>query len=232
MSFDQRFHVLGTIPDTIGLADHAMPGRQISSGRLVTIHLLAGGHNPANEDLLAQVAALPHDYQACFLETGDHRGTPYVITDVLAGNPPLRQWMAGLKAKLVSGDPSNPNDPNRMKAWKIPGWAVGQPPAGPGGAAPSTGPGEFTRLFQTLPKPSADPASSAPSASAGEGEFTRLLKPQVIPPAPAATPPAPPAPAATEPGEFTRLLRIPSQSPARPPAPPVSPTRPMSSRSY
>src|SRR5580658_260546 len=114
MSFDQRFHLLGSIPESIGRADHTLPGRQISSGRLVTIHLLAGGHNPANDLLLAQVAALPPDYQACFLETGDFRGTPYVITDVLAGNPPLRQWMAALRAKMATAEGSNPNDPSRM----------------------------------------------------------------------------------------------------------------------
>ena len=97
MSFDQRFELTGRIAESMDQADLALAGRQMSSGRLVTIHLLAGGHNPANEALLADIAALPPQYQVCFVEAGDHNGTPYVVTDPLAGNPPLRQWMAGLK---------------------------------------------------------------------------------------------------------------------------------------
>jgi len=96
MSFDERFQLAGRIAESAGQADHALAGRQISTGRSVTIHLLAGGHSAANERLLADIAALPAEYHVCFVETGDHNGTPYVITDPLAANPPLRQWLAGL----------------------------------------------------------------------------------------------------------------------------------------
>src|ERR1035441_3647857 len=124
MSFDQRFQVVGRIADSVGQADHALAGRQISTGRSVTIHLLAGGHNAANEGLLADIAGLPQEYQVCFVETGDHNGTPYVVTDALAGNPPLRQWMAGLKAKIAADKAANPNDLTRVRAWKVPAWAA------------------------------------------------------------------------------------------------------------
>src|ERR1039458_8102822 len=120
MSFDQRFHLGGSIPESIGHADQWLAGRQISSERPVTIHLLGGGHNAENEALLADIAALPPEYQVCFLETGDYHGTPYAITDVFAGNPPLRQWMAARKAQMAADKADNPNDLTRVRAWKIP----------------------------------------------------------------------------------------------------------------
>ena len=61
------------------------PAAEISTGRSVTIHLLAGGHNAANEALLADIAALPPEYHVCFVETGDQNGTPYVVTDPSGG---------------------------------------------------------------------------------------------------------------------------------------------------
>src|ERR1035441_1031695 len=99
MSFDQRFQITGRIAGASGQTDHALSAREISTGRSVTIHLLAGGHSAPNEALLAEIGTLPPEYQVCFLETGDQNGTPYVVTDAIAGNPPLRQWMTGLKSR-------------------------------------------------------------------------------------------------------------------------------------
>ena len=223
MSFDQRFQLAGRIADSIGQTDHALAGRQISTGRSVTIHLLAGGHSAANEGLLADIAALPPEYHVCFVETGDHNGTPYIITDVLAGNPPLRQWMVGLKAKIAVDKVSNPHDLTRVRAWKIPAWA------NPGQAAPQP---EATTLAPRQPEPVAPPRSAPvhpggpdadefsrllaaidtpkAAAPAEPGEFTRLLRAQPEPPAQAA-----PAPPAAEAGEFTRLLRAQPEPPAQ-----------------
>src|SRR5580698_2369587 len=124
MSFDQRFQLTGRIADSRGSADHALAGKEIASGRSVTIHLLAGGHNPANEALLTEIAALPAEYQVCFVESGDQNGTLYVVTDALAGNPPLRQWLAVLKARIASEKAANPNDLTRVRAFKVPEWAA------------------------------------------------------------------------------------------------------------
>lgn len=167
MSFDQRFQLTGGIAGSIGQTDHALAGRQISSGRSVTVHLLAGGHNPANEGLLAEIAALPPEYQVCFLETGDYNGTSYVVTDVLAGNPPLRQWMAGVKTKIAADKAANPNDLTRVRSWKIPAWVA------PGQAAPQP---ESTTLPRRKPEP-AIPAPHAPVSPGGPDadEFSRLL---------------------------------------------------------
>src|ERR1700760_3088942 len=98
MSFDQRFQITGRIASSLGQTDHALSAREISTGRSVTIHLLAGGHSAANDALLAEIPTLPPEYQVCFLETGDQNGTLYVITDTLAGNKPLREWLTALKS--------------------------------------------------------------------------------------------------------------------------------------
>lgn len=236
MSFDQRFQLAGRIADTIGQSDHALAARQISSGRSVTIHLLAGGHNAANDRLLADIAALPPEYQVCFVETGDHNGTPYIITDVLTGNPPVRQWLAGLKAKLASEKAANPNDLTRVRAWKIP--AAGRPASpipeatvlAPKAAAPVPPPpaavtapddDEFSRLLAAIDNAKTDAPAPAP---AEPGEFTRMLRAEPAKPAePAAPTPPSRAPEPAEPGEFTRLLRTPAGPVVMPPAVPAPP---------
>ena len=237
--------MVGSIPESIGPADRTLAGREISSGRLVTIHLLAGGHNAANDALLAQIVSLPPDYQACFLETGDYYGTLYVITDVLAGNPPLRQWLAGLKAKIAAEQAARPNDLlTRVRTGQVqtnvPQPAVhATPPPRPidepgeftrllrAQTGPPSPPAETNRLIRATPKPPVQAASVAPAAPAtGEaGEFTRLLRAEAKPPA-AATPAPQSTPQATsELGEFTRLLRaeISSSPRAAPPAEPAAP---------
>lgn len=204
MSFDQRFQLTGRIADAIGQADHALAARQISSGRSVTIHLLAGGYNAVNQALMTDITALPAEYQVCFVETGDHNGTPYVITDALAGNPPLRQWLAGVKARLAAEKAANPNDLTRVRAWKIPAWTAGQ------GAAP---PPQATTLSPPPPELPTQ-ASVIPSGVGDAEEFSKLLG--AIP----AAAPAPQTPASSEPGEFTRMLRsVPDPAPSPGPTP-------------
>src|SRR5580700_7360774 len=100
MSFEQRFQLTGRIAGSPGQADHALSGREVGTGRSVTIHLLAGGRNAPNEALLAEIAALPPEYQVCFIETGEQNGTLYVVTDAIAGHPPLRQWVSGMQSRI------------------------------------------------------------------------------------------------------------------------------------
>src|SRR5262245_32974889 len=110
MSFEQRYQLGSQIPEWVGQADYSVAARQIPSGRPVTIHLLAGGRNCVNETLLREIAALPPEFRVCFLETGESRGTIYVITDAIAGNPPLRQWMAALASKISAAKMTDPSD--------------------------------------------------------------------------------------------------------------------------
>src|SRR5690349_11296477 len=128
MSFDQRFQFTGAVPASVGALDYAIAGRQIADGRPVTVHLLAGGRSPENDRLLQSIASLPPEYKVCFLDSGDFQGTMYVVTDVLAGNPPLREWVAALARKRAEEKAANPDDLTRVRAWKIPVWAAGGKP--------------------------------------------------------------------------------------------------------
>src|SRR5262249_14789880 len=117
MSFEPRFQLGAKIPESVGSSDFLLPGKQISTGRPVTIHLLAGGNSPENGAVLEAIAALPQNYRVCFLETGEFRGNPYVITDVVAGNPPLREWLDTLKKQLAKTSTAKLR---HVGAWKIP----------------------------------------------------------------------------------------------------------------
>jgi len=89
MSFIQKFELRLPVPQLNGL-DQSLAGREIASGRPVTIHLLDRGMADENEYLLREISKLHSEYRVCFLETGNFQGTQYVVTDVLDGNPPIQ----------------------------------------------------------------------------------------------------------------------------------------------
>jgi hypothetical protein len=167
MSFDQRFQLAEAIPAEIGKQDCMLSGRQLATDRPVTIHLLAGGYNDANNDLLHAIATLPPDYRVCFLETGEFQGIPYVVTDVVAGNPPLREWIATVREKMEQA-----KELKKAGQWKIPDWAKqgGTPPpevaaspvpsAPPPRQEPPPAVDEFSLML-------GEPTPSAPSAQPG-----------------------------------------------------------------
>jgi len=197
----------------------ALPGREISSGRPVLLHLLAGGYAPENQELLRALGNLSSEQRGHVLDSGDHDGIPYVVTDTLPDNLSVRSWVA---AGAVAQPPQSSESPAQA-------------------AAPYAEPGEFTRLFQAVEKPPerasvavpVKPAPvgtrSEPPAEQGIGEFTRLLRTPAAEPKAATAqrfgkvpPTAGPAPAkrqeaaspsvapqqepAAEPGEFTRMF--------------------------
>lgn len=185
----------------------ALPGREICSAKPVLLHLLAGGYAPENQELLRALGNLSADQRGHVLDSGDHDGIPYVVTDTLPGNPSLRSWVAA--AVVAAPSP------------KIESTA----PA----SAPIVEAGEFTRLFQAIEKPPEVPAKPAPETSTATmeappaapaepeiGEFTRLLRtpapagpkaapaPQAGKAVPTVTPQEEPA---AQPGEFTRMFQ-------------------------
>ena len=167
----------------------ALPGREISSARPVLLHLLAGGYAPENQELLRVLGNLSADQRGHVLETGDHDGIPYVVTDTLPDNLSLRSWVA---AAVVAQPPQSSK------------------PAAEAGA-PGVEPGEFTRLFQAVEKPkenanTASPVNPAP-AEPEIGEFTRLLRTPAAEPKAAAPSVAPQQEPAAEPGEFTSMFQ-------------------------
>ena len=228
MIFHEKYELLA-----LRGGDHeiALPGREISSGRDVLVHLLAAGYNPDNVEMLAAIDKLPAVHQRRVLDKGDHEGIPYVVTDVLPGTLKLREWLAEAEAQA----PPPVKSTAHRGVWKIP--AVLEAP--PKGAAPVKEPEPVRRppaqedmptAQMPVPRldlmPPASPAMTAtpPPAAPEPGEFTRMLRAEAAPPpVPPAPPPAAtqaPLPVAPEPGEFTRMPRAET---ALPPAPPAAP---------
>ncbi|HVN06481.1 MAG TPA: hypothetical protein VMT86_18810 [Bryobacteraceae bacterium] len=209
----------------------ALPGREISSGRDVLVHLLSAGYTIENRVLLRAIDKLPPAYQQKVLDKGDHEGIPYVVTEVLPPKVKLRDWIA--EAKAAAPPRQVPDSPIKSGVWKV--------TANPGTPAASVSPekspqpeaGEFTRLFQSVKEqpPVTRPISPEDTPTAAialpnlpeetppatvkpaPGEFTRMLRSAA----------APAAPAEAEPDEFTRMLRASAPPPA--PTPPPAPAK-------
>ena len=146
MSLTGKYELGTTISSAAVAFDRSIEGHQISTGRPIAVHLLAGGYNPENQKLLREIAALPPEYKACFLESGDYNGTPYIVTDSLAGTPPFRSWFSALQARR-SGSGGGPADLGQVKAWQIPVRVSSQAPVKPL-LVPQYDPGEATQLIE------------------------------------------------------------------------------------
>src|ERR1022692_371568 len=219
----------------------ALPGREISSGRDVLVHLLSAGYTPENQELLAIIDRLTAEPRRRVLDKGDHEGIPYVVTEVLPPNLKLREWLAA--AISAAPPPTTTASPARSGVWRIPAVSEAPPKSAPAPDTPALEPGEFTRLFEavkeleqvrrppptpdelptaSMPMPKLDP--KVPAAPADPGEFTRIMR-SAAPPSPAtAAATQAPAPAEPTPGEFTSILHSavlqpPSMSTAATPQP-------------
>ncbi len=235
MIFHDRFELLALRG---GDREIALPGREISSGRDVLVHLLSSGYSPENRELLAIIDGLSPEHRRRVLEKGDHEGIPYVVTETLPANVTLREWLSA--AKAATPLPRQTKRPSRSGEWQIPPEKEAPPKTVPASAPPAAQPGEFTRLFQAVKEPApsgglpktpdeeptatltlptlAHEAPAAPAAPARPepGEFTRMM--QAAAPPKAATPAEKPtsAPAEAEAGELTRMLRAAGQPAAAP----------------
>jgi hypothetical protein len=199
MTFAKKYELQLPIPELTGERDQQLKACQISSGKLVTIHLLAGGYSGPNHDLLSDAAALPSEYRNRFLEIGDFQGMPFVVTEPGAVPTTIREWIPEAVANVRSG---------------IVSAGLAEPSAQPPSDTP--GPGEFTRMMRTGKDPDPPPQTAKPEI----GEFTRLMKStpaESQPPSPPVTPSVPAA--AAEPGDFTRMMRSVSDPPQKAPTP-------------
>src|SRR5580692_3659337 len=176
-----RYHVVGGMGDAMdfyqkyvlidplaGEGSKSFRARQISTGREVTVHLLTGGKTPENEALLTRLRTLPEGSLRKLIEVGDNEGTTFVATE----GPPflhLAEWLAEQERAAHSPETLKYT---RAGTWRIPEVpATPPPPPAPviPPPAPSSGPGEFTRMFQ---------AGGAPAPQTGgpePGEFTRMF---------------------------------------------------------
>ncbi|HWQ53730.1 MAG TPA: hypothetical protein VN442_08595, partial [Bryobacteraceae bacterium] len=195
MNFYQKYELLAPLPSG---EIKRFRAQEVGGGRNVIAHLMVAGRTPANEALLAALAGLTGEHRAHIIETGDHEGTPYVITDPLPGGLTLEEWV---KAAAVAAPPptpaaSKPPDEKlftRAGAWKVP--SIGEkpaqkpasspaPPSQPKPAAP--GVGEFTWMFQS-------PAAGESQPAAQPGEITRTMQRPAPPPPPESARTAPSA---------------------------------------
>ncbi|HLY19505.1 MAG TPA: hypothetical protein VKR61_19895, partial [Bryobacteraceae bacterium] len=231
MVFHEKYELLALRG---GDREIALPARDIFSGHPVLVHLLTGGKTPENQDLLRKLGEIPPQDRQHVLNTGDHDGVPFVVTDVLPGKLSLREWLAGIDT------PKPPPSQDQIDTLILerPAVAEALPPveAAPLAAAPAPHEdlGEFTRLFKiplgeppaasvpAVPPAAEEPRPPAPAAPHEAGEFTRLFKtPEAPAPERQAVPAAQPQaaePPAPQPGEFTLLFKKPPAVPTPAPA--------------
>ncbi len=219
MSFYTRYELLELVRGDGVKVFHA---REITTGRMVEVHLFTSGWTPENQAVLTRVRELNEADLKVVLDIGEHEGTPFVVTELPQGYRSLLEWLDAVVPKKAPPRATADTDRfARAGQWRIPASVV--TPAPTASPAPAAEAGEFTRMFKLgavpppasppAPPPASPPASPEPAPSDFEAMFG--LK------APAAPPPPPPEkpPAAAAPGEFTRMF----QSVQPPPPAPVSP---------
>ena len=98
MSLD-RFELLELRRDGGIQTYHA---REIATARPVQVHLFAAGLTAENLVLFRRIDRLPDSERRRVLDRGESRGTPYVVTDRLAGYADFREWVTANAAPALN----------------------------------------------------------------------------------------------------------------------------------
>jgi hypothetical protein len=172
MDLDKKYALIESIP---GQGASSYRGRQIASGRDVTVHLLRGDQ-AQNENLLSRIRTLPLGSLRQVVEVGEQEGTLYLVTTA----PPHRhfsEWLPELE-RLTSAEPGeftrffrpNTSQPERSS----------EPVLAP--AADTSCAGEFTRLFgpATPPTPTDEPQFNPPIPGHAPSEYTRVIAQSLV----------------------------------------------------
>lgn len=239
MSFQDRFQFPAPLPNRPADGpDLALNGKELASGRAVTLHLLSAAALD-NARILKQIEELNPLERAHILEGGTWNGAPYVVTDPLPGGQSLRRWVNSLAdddldklaragkfrippavlasqpgefTELLKAQPAPPPGPA-----DLPTQLLSVPPA----PLPQDAP---TELFPTPAPPPTPPPPPAPGPSEFTALFQGRLSERKPEPPPPPQPPPPPPPAVTEPGDFTRMFQGKlAERTAEPPPPPSPP---------
>lgn len=150
MSLD-RFELLELRRDGPIQTYHA---REIATARPVQVHLFAAGMTAENMVLFRRIDRLPDSERRRVLDRGKSRGTPYVVTDRLAGYTDFRDWVTANAAV-----PANPTlDEQFLQLFE----------------PPSRTPAPIT-LLQNLERPPEAPAPSQDSVEMAPSERQRIL---------------------------------------------------------
>jgi len=207
MDLDKKYTLLESIP---GHGASSFRGRQLASGREVTVHLVSG-ERAQREALLLRIRALPPESLGQVVEVGEQEGTLYLVTPA----PPHRHFSEWFPEQEP---PSSAATGLAEATTELRGTT---------GAAE---PGEFTRFFRPGPL-GPDPVPLPAAETPRVGEFTRLFGPADAPGQPGPGPGKPldaahlnPPNATQGPGEYTRIIgqsltpaaRYPDQTAAAP----------------
>ncbi len=211
MKIEDKYEVLEAIAGLGGTEDVTVPAWEKSTGRLVFVHILAGGYSTETNMVLTAIGRLPPEHRQHVLGAGDLSGNAYIVTDALPWGATLRDWVnSAYKAEPVDRA-ADPVKFSKAGAWKIPVIKAGAPPPPveppPPPAETKSEPGEFTRMIQAV-KPETPPAPPSPAPPWPAAEPAAPPPSSAAPPA-ASQPPAESWSAITrnEPGEFTRLMQ-------------------------
>jgi len=121
--------------------------REISTARPVQVHLFAAGLTSENRVLFRRIDRLPDSERRRVLDRGESRGTPYVVTDRLAGYADFREWVT-----MNAADAPHPTlDEQFLQLF--------EPPAGP--APPLT----LTEGLEAIENPPKTPLRVLPLAA-------------------------------------------------------------------
>jgi hypothetical protein len=198
MSFDERYQLLELAGDE---GAKTFVARETSTGKKVTVFLFVGEQASAQADFIVQLRTVDRTRFPELLETGDNRGTPYVVTEPIGGLSEFKSRLSHLKAAPTPAPAHKPGEFSKAGVWHVPGELKSPPP---GGAAKvsqeSTAAGTQTKA-----------QTSAPSAP---GSFTQMFQAPAAPigeSAPVAPEPPSPTPALTPPpatrGSFTQMFQ-------------------------
>jgi len=167
MSFYDRYELLEQVRDG---AVKTFAALQKTTGLSVAVHLFAGGKQ-AHPQVFEVLDRAPDELRAEILDSGEHEGTPFVVTRPWSKHESFTEWV--LSARRESRAPDSFVRPG---SWRVPTAEFGKKSA----------PGEFTKMFQAGRPP--DP-ETVPPASAGPIAFV----PGATPPTPEPAAPRPPA---------------------------------------
>lgn len=210
--FERQYQVIRKVSDGAVRTHHAFA----STGTVVMVHEIdpAAGHEALA--LAGMMARLGEQERDRVLDVLEVEGATVIVTRFLLDHTSLRGWLeASVSPSAEGAEPGLEAEPGLDSADATPS----------GGAAASTEPGDFTRLFRAMdPPPEPAPGDpnprASPSSDTGEGEpgeFTRLFR--------AVDPPSEPAAGESLSGA-SPSSGAGDKSPAAEPAPPGAPTEP------
>lgn len=225
--FESRYQLLQTaLRSGQVLTHHALS----PDGAVVMVHIVEGSPEVA-ASIERRISVAGPEQRARVLERFDVEGDPVFVTRFILEFEGLDAWLPADPDPGAAPPPATADAPEAAGATPdVP--PVEATPPGPSAAGDDDGPGEFTRMFQSLasdPAPDAGEPSLPPPPPSPAAE---------APPRPAAPPhpadPEPTAPSPSDPqgdegpGEFTRMFQAldPAPTPPPPATPPPAPAPP------